>query len=184
MVEAIVYSWFDKAQIDYCDLCMRLYVSFNAWYRQTTGTEFDREGLTRLKKRFVIWDDYMSGRVLEDLRMLHLRINGDTSDWQGLISYWHRIRCQLFHGALMTDNESVKLAYESLNIFMKEIVTRMKRAFTDEDHHRLEEIEQLMRIGGLKSEYLQRVRSELHHKYITAPNLWNVDMTRVSSPDL
>jgi len=183
MVEKIVYSWFERAQIDYSDLYMRLYVSFNAWYRKTTGSDFDREALRILKKRFVIWDDYGAGRVLQDLKIFHEQITGDASDWQRLISYWYQVRCQLFHGASELKDTEVKLAYESLNIFMKEIVRRMKQSFTDKDYQRLEEIDKLLVIGGLENEYLRHIQQELHRKYINAPSLWNVDMVRVVSAE-
>ena len=179
MVEKIVYRWYERAQVDYGDMYMKLYVSFNAWYRKTTGSDFDREALRILEKRFVIWDDYIAGHVLRNLKVFHEKITGDTTDWQRLISYWYQVRCQLFHGSSELKEGEVRLAYESLNIFMDEIVRRMKRSFTDEDYLRLEEVEQLLSLGSPDSKYLRVVQQELHQKYINAPSLWNVDMVRV-----
>lgn len=179
MVENLVYSWYDRAQVDYSDQYMRLYVAFNAWYRKATGSSFDREGLVRLKKRFVIWDDYLNDSVMVGLKPLHKEILGNDTDWQGLIDYWYSVRCQLFHGSLGPDDHTVRLAYESLNIFMGEIVARMRRAFTDEDHRRLRELEALLEKGHPKMKYLEDSQLELHRKYLNAPHMWNVDMIRV-----
>ena len=59
-----IYKWYRKAQVDYTELFIRVYISYNAWYRQITGTSNDREAISSLKKRFVIWDDYCQGRTL------------------------------------------------------------------------------------------------------------------------
>ena len=179
MVENLVYSWYERAQIDYSDLYMRLYVSFNAWYRKATGSSFDREGLVRLKKRFVIWDDYLKDEVMQDLRPIHLEITGDIDDWQGLIEYWYRVRCQLFHGSLGSNDETIRRAYESLNVFMSEIVERMRSSFTDDDYRRLREIEVLLETPHPKLDYLEDAQLKLHQKYLNAPHMWNVDMMRV-----
>ncbi len=128
----IIYIWFERSKIDYGDLYLRLYISYNAWFRKATQTAIDREAMSNLKNRFIIWDDFMHGRTLEGLApvmsLIHERGDiGANDDWKGLISFWYKTRCDLFHGVLQPTDESVRLAYESLGIFMSEIVMRMKQ---------------------------------------------------------
>ena len=112
-----IYSWYKKAQVDYTELYVRLYISYNAWYRQVTATTNDREAISRLKKRFVIWDDYCSGNTLQRLRVYAERLskltyeqplagsavwNGviqTSQDWRSLIEFWYQVRCYLVHGS-------------------------------------------------------------------------------------
>src|SRR5690606_5557503 len=107
-----VYHWFESAQIDFCELYLKLYVGFNAWYRQVTKTPHDRDALARLKKRITIWDDYYNGLAMHQLRMVFEKIvtithdkpmtvsrgrwNGvveSPDDWMGLLEYWYQVRC-------------------------------------------------------------------------------------------
>ena len=196
----VVLKWHERAQIDYSDLYMRLYVAYNAWFRQVTRTSFDREGIARLKKRFVIWDDYLNGRTMQHLtpsfeqivahthdHPLHAgnRWDGqvqDAEDWRGLIHYWYQVRCDLFHGSLFLDQtvpeQRVRLAYESLNIFMTEITDRMKHSFTHADYERLKEIQLLAQTPGNDTAQFRDLQQALHQKFINSPDLWNVDMVR------
>lgn len=199
LTESIVYSWFDRSAVDYRDLFMRLYIAYNAWYRKTTGKESDYEAIKALKMRFVLWDEYTEGVALNDLRKVMIQIvmvtrnaplqtasgywNGiveDSDDWRGLVSFWYEVRCRLFHGiAYGTDyNEEIKLAYQSLYIYMDEIVKRMRSTFHKNDYQRLEELRILVKSGDdLKAKFAQEQR-RLHEKYITSREIWNVDMMR------
>ncbi|MDB5161577.1 MAG: hypothetical protein JWM52_85 [Candidatus Saccharibacteria bacterium] len=128
----LVYVWHERSKIDYADLYLRLYISYNAWFRKATQASVDKEAIAVLKKRFIIWDDYLHGRILNGLEetMLALKERGfiqTSDDWPGLISFWYQIRCDLFHGLLQPHDDSVRFAYESLSIFMDEIVKRMKQ---------------------------------------------------------
>jgi hypothetical protein len=194
-VETLISRWYDRAQLDYDDLYMRLYVSYNAWYRQVTGCATDREAINALKKRFVIWDDYQRGRVLISLRpVLHDIVNltgvdkslkiklADEDDWQNLIEFWYQVRCHLFHGSglFATVQQAIwtRLAYQSLNLFMGEVVARMGRTFTNADYQRLKEIDILLQHEPAPSKRLKNMQQVLYQKYIHSPDIWNVDMVR------
>ena len=76
------------------------------------------------------------------------------------------------------EDTQIKLAYESLNIFMTEIVTRMKRSFDAADYDRLRQL-QAPDISDKAGESQQQDdRQQLYEKYITSPDLWDVDMIR------
>lgn len=197
----LIMQWHDRAQIDYSDLFMRLYVSYNAWYRGVTGLQSDYDAIKHMQERFVIWDDYIHGCVMEPLRSVMQQITILTAlrplksslrtwcgvvsgpdDWQGLILYWYTVRCTLFHGDIVIghahEDTQIKLAYESLNIFMTEIVTRMKRSFDAADYDRLRQL-QAPDISDKAGESQQQDdRQQLYEKYITSPDLWDVDMIR------
>jgi len=195
-------QWYDRAQIDYSDLFMRLYVSYNAWYRGVTGLQSDYDAIKHMQERFVIWDDYLHGLVMESLRSVMQQITILTTlrplksslrawggvvngpdDWKGLILYWYTVRCTLFHGDIEIghahEDTQIKLAYESLNIFMTEIVARMKRSFGDDDYDRLRQLQVVDDRDGGGELKQQDNRQQLYEKYITSPDLWNVDMIRV-----
>lgn len=192
-----VYSWYFDAQINYVDYYIRLYISYNAWYRAVTGETNDREALAKLKKRFVIWDDYVKGRTMSALKMYVDKIVIDTAksplaanlywdgtvkgydDWKGIIEFWYQVRCSLVHGSDVP-RRYVWLAYESLEIFMNEIVRRMKRCFTDDDMHRLHELSNLALTEYAQTERFKQLKYRLHQKYIASPDIWQVDMQRAS----
>ncbi len=174
---------------------MRLYVAYNAWFRQVTGAENDREGIEALKMRFVIWYDYQQGLALKDLRPLVFNIINlledrpclrltlsDADDYKNLIEYWYQVRCHLFHGssAYLTD-DVIELAYKSLSVFMAEIVARMNLSFTEKDSERLEEITALIRYDPTIGPRLQTLQQSLQQKYINSPDIWNVDMLPAQS---
>ena len=190
----LIANWHQRAQIDYSDLYMKLYVSYNAWYRRVTGANNEREAITRLKHRFVIWDDYCNGRAMQALRLIaeaivrHAAEHGgviikDADDWRGLIEYWYRIRCDLFHGSIELENryfaQAVKLAYESLNVYMTEIVRRMNQCFSVDDLIRMREVNILLTAGGGDEERLSSELRDLQGKYINSLTIWNVDMARI-----
>jgi hypothetical protein len=179
--QRIILGWYNRAQIDYSDYFLRLYIAYNAWYKKVTGQENDFEAIALLKQRFVIWDDYLKGETLAPLRpivkkivvLTHVRSlttdrntfncwSGrvdDENDWKGLISFWYSIRCKIIHGSWLPAHSFemvlVQLAYESLNMFMTEIIARMNCAIDDED-----------------AQFYPQ-------SYILAPSLWEVDMASV-----
>jgi len=179
VTKEFVMRWVERAQVDYYDLYIRLYIAYNAWYRRVTGMKTDREAMIKLKKRFVIWDDYCHGRALHELTPIAARILDDPYDWRGLITYWYAVRCDVIHGVSSIQYEQYKkrivLAYLSLNTFMLEVTGRMARSFTDADHNRLRELDALVAID----ETFRKARDDLYQKYIESPDLWNVDMERV-----
>jgi len=200
VTESVIYVWFDRSTIEYRDLFMRLYVAYNAWYRKVTGKDNDYEAIQILKERFVIWDDYLQGRSLDALRQVLIRIViqtantplkselggwsgrvNDSDDWRGLIHFWYEVRCGLFHGSsyAVEHTTEVQLAYESLYIFMAEVVSRMKYTFRTTDRVRLDELAVLSGLDGIRQEMYVTEKARLHQKFIQSPKLWNVDMVRV-----
>ena len=201
-IQEFIVKWIERAQVDYSDLYVRLYIAYNAWFRKVTHTSFDREGIARLTKRFVIWDDYEQGKVLIELKPVLAEIADVTAkqplttvpkrwdgvvannmDWKGLIHFWYQVRCDLFHGNTIQGTSEgehrVKLAYVSLNMYMLEISRRMKDCFTQEDHQRLTELDVLMKVPELSSPDMQKKREFLHQKYIRSHDIWSVDTVRV-----
>ncbi len=183
-----IYRWYKRAQVDYVEHYIRLYIAYNAWYREVTGTLNDREALAQLKKRTIIWDDYKRGVSLKPLKIYMARLVDLTQaeplgktqhwsgvvqsphDWRSLIEYWYQVRCLLVHGTPV-NSKYVWLAYETLDAFMGEIVDRMYKA--------LEVHTQTTSIGhtsALKSVNLSQLQRKLQAQYLTSPNIWQVDM--------
>ena len=121
---------------------MSLYASFNAWYRQATGSANDREALNKLRYGHSLWDDYRKGSAMRTLKhFMRLLVEctqrepisyatphwrGEVAhvhDWPSLVEYWYRVRCLVMHGAAVR-SVYVYLAYETLNIFMAEIIQK------------------------------------------------------------
>jgi len=197
----LITTWFERARIDYSDLYVKEYIAYNAWFRKVTDCTEDHEAIKQVVKRFVIWDDYLHGRtmialgpVLEQIATVTHKspvvamsgrwdgIVKDALDWRGLIYFWYQVRCDLFHGLTVPGRAvhdlKIKLAYESLNIFMTEIVKRMRYCFTDADFARLTEVRTLLESeSGVVSE-LRRIEARLYQKFIHSPDIWNVDMER------
>lgn len=188
-----IYDWYKKAQIDYVQQYLWLYISYNAWYQEVTGTSNDRQALNSLKKRFVIWDDYINGNTMKPLRTYVERLmeltqrepfasqvvsywSGSlesTEDWRSLIEFWYQVRCRLVHGSTV-NVRYVWLAYETLGIFMGEIVYRMQQCFTQEDSERMQELDSLLAVT--RSDRFQKLQEKLYEKYIASPDIWQVDM--------
>jgi hypothetical protein len=191
-----IYRWYKKAQVDYVEHYIRLYISYNAWYRNVTGTVNDREAISVLKKRFIMWDDYCKGKTLKDMRLYVERLaaltnerplvnnsvwNGvvrDADDWKSMIEFWYQVRCFLVHGSDIPQ-KYVWLAYGTLELFMREIVQRMQSCFTDKDLRRLEELSLIAANSADKDKRLLLLRRKLQAKYIESPDIWQVDMQRV-----
>ena len=210
-----IFSWYYRGQLNYVDL----FISYIYWFKKATGKNRDRDAVNALKERPVVWEEYQKGETLFGLKSKVREIakitqgtplenltggnqnwNGvvaDENDWQSLIEFWYRVRCNLFHGAKSPedyrDQEVVRLAYESLNIFMSEIVRRMKSNFSRRD---LETMSGLLDMAELLSYKLAKLEhgsdewqatyeryqdtqsqySQLHGALQEAFDLWNVDM--------
>lgn len=138
----LTQNWYQRAQIDYVHYYMSLYASFNSWYRSTTGKSNDREALNILRKGIDLWDEYCKGLAMQSMSQpMRLLVEctqrepisyttphwlgevENTKDWTSLLEFWYRVRCLVMHGAEIR-SVYVYLAYETLNIFMGEIITR------------------------------------------------------------
>jgi len=193
-----IREWYARATIDYTDLYVKLYVAYNAWYREVTGVSNDRHAMSQLKKRFIIWDDYCHGRTMGALKEYMSRLadltqqeplqtptlywNGevlDAKDWRSLIEYWYAVRCLVVHGAEVKPSY-IWLAYETLFIFMTEIVTRIQTKLLEYDPSRLKIISAklLEETSSSRSPRFQRLQQDLYRKYIAYPDIWQVDMQR------
>jgi hypothetical protein len=189
LTRQLMRTWFERAQIDYSDLFVRLYITYNVWFRKVTGCSEDHEAIRRMTERFVIWDDYLHGHTLSELVPVVGQIArssdlvDDAYDWKGLIAFWYQTRCDLFHGLTMPGKKqhdaNIRLAYESLNIFMSEIMRRMRFCFSDADYARLTEVKALLGSEDGPTQTLKIIEARLHQKFIHSPDLWNVDMERV-----
>lgn len=136
-----MHIWYRRAQIDYVHYYMSLYASFNAWYG--TGSKVnDRQAINMLRNGNALWDEYCRGaamRVLipymqqlvectqrEPLSYASPHWRGmvqNIKDWPSLLEYWYRVRCLVMHGAEIRA-QYVYLAYQTLNIFMNEVIQR------------------------------------------------------------
>jgi hypothetical protein len=135
-----IIRWYQRAQIDYTNHYMSLYAAFNAWYRLITRSHNDRQALNMLRSGNSIWDEYCKGSAMQQLKQYMILLvectqrepisfltahwRGEvvhTKDWPSLIEYWYRVRCLVMHGAEVR-SEYVYLAYETLNIFMYEVI--------------------------------------------------------------
>jgi hypothetical protein len=202
LVRQLITQWHERAQIDYSDLYVRQYIAYNAWFRKVTNCDEDYEAIRLLLKRFVIWDDYMNGRTMINLSPIvqqiatvtHRHPIGSTSgtwdgtvkdafDWRGLIYFWYHTRCNLFHGVTMPGHvqhdNTVRLAYQSLSLFMGEIVRRMRYCFNDTDFTKLTEVRALLQSQQGPDASLREIEAKLYQKFIHSPDIWNVDMERV-----
>ena len=192
-----VFAWYKKAQVDYIEKYIQMYIAYNAWYREVTGTTNDRQALNSLKKRFVIWDDYIDGKTMKTLQVYMERVAELTqrepfssktlywtgsiespNDWRSLIEFWYQVRCKLVHGAEVKPRY-VWLAYETLDIFMGEIVSRMQQCFTAKDAEKMHELNAMAQHSGTKNERFRHLQDKLYQKYVASPNIWHVDMKRV-----
>lgn len=142
MENSQILAWYNRAQIDYVDKYMALYASFNAWYRGLTGKPNDREALNILRRTHTVWHEYKHGGAMyqlggamrqlveftqrEPLSHTTPHWKGEVMhiyDWESVIEYWYRVRCLVMHGAEINPTY-VYLAYETLNVFMSEIISR------------------------------------------------------------
>lgn len=192
-----LYHWYKQSQIDYGLHYLQLYISYNAWYREVTNTLNDRQALALLKKRFIIWDDYIQGRTLQPLRPYMRRLTELTQqrplpstrlywdgefqnqdDWRSLIEFWYQIRCLIVHGSEFP-LKYAWLAYETLNIFMGEIIDRMQACFDTNDFETLQRLTSLAGDNPERPARFKKLQHKLYQKYIASPDIWQVDMQRV-----
>lgn len=146
-VASVVHA-FQSSQVQYDDKFLLLFSSYNSWYRSVTGESIDARALRAVKLRDALWGEYLRGECLERLRPLMRRITLLTrirplrsgslvdgvltgpDDWEGLIEFWYTIRCDIVHGnaTVLEAHYPVyaKLAYETLQIFMTEVVMRLQ----------------------------------------------------------
>lgn len=192
-----IFNWYKKAQINYVDQYIKMYIAYNAWYREVTGTTNDRQALDTLKKRFIIWDDYAQGKTMKAMTLYMERLTELTqrepfssktlywsgsiespSDWRSLIEFWYQVRCKLVHGSEVRPRY-IWLAYETLDVFMGEIVDRMQSCFNDEDFKKLKELSVLAPVNESQNERFRHLQNKLYQKYVASPDIWQVDMKRV-----
>ena len=69
-------------------------------------------------------------------------------------------------------------AYETLDVFMTEIISRMEQCFTEKDMQRLQEVNVLAEVAGNRSDRFKVLQNKLQQKYISSPDIWQVDMQR------
>lgn len=192
-----IFNWYKKAQVNYVEQYIKMYIAYNAWYREVTGTTNDRQALDVLKKRFVIWDDYKKGRTMSSLKIYMEKLVELTQrepfssknlywtgsieslgDWRSLIEFWYQVRCKLVHGTEVKPRY-VWLAYETLDIFMGEIIERMQGCFSEDDFKKMKELNTLAGIQGPRNERFRQLQNMLYQKYVASPDIWQVDMKRV-----
>ncbi|MGV9001744.1 MAG: hypothetical protein ACOH18_02195 [Candidatus Saccharimonadaceae bacterium] len=192
-----IFTWYKKAQVDYVEQYIKMYIAYNAWYQEVTGSSNDRQALDSLKKRFIIWDDYAQGKTMKPLNLYMERLTELTqrepfstktlywsgsvespTDWRSLIEFWYQVRCKLVHGSEVRARY-VWLAYETLDVFMGEIIDRMQKCFTNEDLKAMKELNTLAATDGSRSERFRQLQNKLYQKYVASPNIWQVDMKRV-----
>lgn len=142
----IIIGYYNSSRLDYVAPYAQLYIAYNAWYRCITGCSTDREAIKNLKESTMVWMNHLDEFVIWRLASYIDRIAELTyshplygagwrgavenrDDWRGLIEFWYRVRCELFHGALGTikyhHREYVRLAYVSLSIFMDSVVSKL-----------------------------------------------------------
>lgn len=144
----IIVRYFTLSRITYAPLYMQLYVAFNAWYRQETKAVSDRQALSMIKSRRDVWLHPRVRRIAPLLepyidRIIELTdkhpIYGpgwsgsleNYDDWSGLVEYWYRVRCELFHGMLHEDirhhRQYVQLAYITLSLYLQTVVDELQQ---------------------------------------------------------
>jgi len=194
-----IFHLYQQAQIDYSLHFLRLYITYNAWYRRVTQTSTDRQAIALLKKRFIIWDDYRQGATLQALTPYMRRLTElthqkpfpsitlywdgelqDAHDWRSLIEFWYQVRCLIVHGSEVS-TKYAWFAYETLNVFMAEIIERMQACFNSDDFHKLEELSSLADADPERSYRFRKLQHKLYQKYIASPDIWQVDMHRVEN---
>ncbi|GEM_PF-1272371 len=148
--QQMIINAFQSSSIDYEGAYLHLYASYNAWYRLVTGHSVDSVALSAMKQRYEMWRDYFDGNSLDLLRSPMRRIyiltqhrplitgSGvaltleDDSDWRHLIDFWYAVRCDAVHATPVRSHgyyeQFVRLAYESLQVYMTEIVRRLQQS--------------------------------------------------------
>lgn len=189
-----VCELYEKSMIDYEQRFTLLYAAYNAWYRRVTVTTNDRKAITLLKVRVGIWEDYRIGNSMTPLKAYMKRLvdvtqkqplknetnhwNGEiqnVDDWQSLIEYWYQVRCKIVHGVGL-DAVYTWLAYETLDIFMQEIIRRARDCIKEFDLEKLRNAASQFEFNQTDSEKLKALHQKMVIKYSTMPDIWQVDM--------
>lgn len=192
----LVCDWHEKSIVDYRDHYLPLYIAYNTWYREVTGESNDRRALTLMKKRHVMWEDYMDGKVLKGLEPYMVRLVdltqkeplrhfsaqwsgelADRYDFRGLIEYWYQVRCLLVHGAKVQPAH-VWLAYETLDIYMREIIKRTRACMNSEKYKQVKKAAHILTSSSSSNDKFLQLQQKLYQKYIALPDIWQVDMQR------
>ncbi len=194
-----VLHWYEKAHIDYAVQYMHLYVAYNAWYKEATGEVSDREAINKLKRRYVLWADYCDGKTLQSLRPYMKRLaeatqrhpakrglnthwNGELAndeDWRSLIEYWYTIRCLIVHGEEVQEDDAF-YAYETLSLFMGELIARMRACMERFDPRDVRQLSQLAEEDDRRSARFVNLQRKLYLAYVASPDVWQVDMQPVA----
>ena len=191
-----VLRWYKKAQVDYATHYVHMYIAYNTWYREVTATDNNRQAINALKKRFIIWDEYEEGKVMQSLRPyleklvdltqkepLRTSLLGwsgeinSVNDWHSLIEFWYQVRCILVHGGKLP-SRYVWLAYETLDIFMAEIMDRVSVLLAQYDPSELQRLSKKVQQNKGRVERFSHLQNKLYQKYVASPDIWNVDMRR------
>ena len=139
-----ITTWYEKAQIDYVHHYMALYASFNAWYSSLNKGMKDRQAINSLRVGMPLWDEYCRGELMRPMVPYMQQLVECTQreplsyasphwrgvvqhrhDWVSLLEYWYRVRCLVMHGAQIR-GVYVYLAYQTLNIYMGEVIKRQR----------------------------------------------------------
>lgn len=178
----VVISYYQRSRLDYFSSYGALYGAYNAWHRLTIDASSDRDALRELKSDAYLWEGYYEGSCLSGLQTYFeqvvkftesgwpTRVKG-AKDWRGLIDFWYKIRCELVHGQLNSDDRrhqrGVYLAYKTLDVYMAEVVSRIEAGFSDKHAERLEELHWLANTKGL-SDKQRREKSEIYERFLNA----------------
>lgn len=137
---------FNESRVDYAGQYVKLFSAYNMWFSAISGETVDAAGIQALKRRPALWREVFQEECLPGLVSVMTKIMILTQhrpliqksgwkgylehphDWAGLMDFWYAIRCDVVHGSrylgLSHYPVLMKLAYESLFLYMNEIVLR------------------------------------------------------------
>lgn len=189
-----VCDLYEKSMIDYQQRFTLLYASYNAWYRRVTVTTNDRKAINILKTRVAIWEDYRNGLTMIPLKAYMKRLIDVTqkrplrnetnhwdgeihhiNDWQSLIEYWYQVRCKIVHG-MPIESIYAWLVYETLDIFMQEIIYRARECIKEFDLEQLRHTASQFEFNQTDSPRLKELHQKMVIKYSAMPDIWQVDI--------
>jgi len=171
------------SQVEYAKLYLTLFSAYNLWFRVTTGEAIDSKAIKLLHQHDDMWLESELGETLPQLRSLMVKLYvltnhrpledssriwkgylDDQNDWRGLIDFWYAVRCDLIHASTSRQLSFyplfIKLAYESLNVFMTEVVKRVRLSIDETDLSQLE---------------LDQISSSMMRQYLLSPEKNRVD---------
>jgi hypothetical protein len=85
------------------------------------------------------------------------------------------------HGATIRP-KYVWLAYETLDIFMNEIIKRTHACLKSPAYTEMQDMASRTKKAGPQSQRFADLQKRLYQKYSALPDIWQVDMQRVESP--